>query len=70
MTPYNRIFSLNQTGLNHSQIEKELGGTATRRTIISALRLANECGFHYSPEDGLSQSVYKNPSCHVFFKEE
>lgn len=56
MTPYNRIFSLNQTGLNHSQIEKELGGTATRKTIISALRLANECGFHYSPGDGLTDA--------------
>ena len=56
MTPYNEIFSLNHNGLNHSQIEKELGGTVTRKTIISALRLADEYGFHFSPEGGLTDA--------------
>lgn len=56
MTPYNEIFSLNQNGLNHSQIEKELDGTVTRKTIISALRLAEEYGFHYNPENGLTDA--------------
>lgn len=56
MTPYNEIFSLNQNGLNHSQIETVLGGTVTRKTIISALRLADEYGFHYSPGSGLTDA--------------
>lgn len=56
MTPYNEIFSLNQNGLNHSQIEKVLGGTVTRKTIISALRLADEYGFHYNPGSGLTDA--------------
>ena len=56
MTPYNGIFSLSQSGFDHSQIEKQLGGTVTRKTIISALRLADECGFQYNPEDGLTDT--------------
>ena len=55
MTPYNDIFALHQNGLNHSQIERELG-TVTRKTIISALQLAEKYSFHYNPEDGLSDT--------------
>ena len=55
MTPYNDIFVLHQTGLNHSQIERKLG-TVTRKTIISVLQLAEKYSFRYNPEDGLSDT--------------
>lgn len=55
MTPYNDIFALDQNGLNHSQIERELG-TVTRKTIISVLQLAEKYSFHYNPEAGLSDT--------------
>ena len=55
MTPYNEIFTLNQEGLNHSQIEKALG-TVTRKTIISALKLAETIGFRYNSKDALSDA--------------
>lgn len=56
MTPYNDIFLLDQHGFNHSQIEKELGGTITRKTIISALYLAEKYGFHYNAKDELTDA--------------
>ena len=55
MTPYNDIFRLKQQGMNNSQIEHALG-TVSRKTIITALKLAEEKGFVFNSDTVMSDT--------------
>lgn len=58
MTPYNQIFQMHAEGANNSEIERCLG-TVTRKTIITALKLADEMGFAYQPDEKSDTEIHR-----------
>ena len=55
MTPYNQIFQLHKDGMNNSQITSQLGNV-TRKTVITALKLAEQNNFTYPPQEPLTDT--------------
>lgn len=55
MTPYNRIFQLHAEGKNNSEIVRIIGDVS-RKTVITALQLADELKFVYSSEKAMSDT--------------
>lgn len=53
MTPYNKILQLHTAGRNNTEIVR-LIGDVSRKTVITVLKLAEEFGFVYPPDNELS----------------
>lgn len=53
MIPYNEIFRFHIKGKNNTEIARIIG-RVSRKTVITALQLADKMGFVYSPENVMS----------------
>lgn len=53
MTPYNRIFQLHMEGKNNTEIVR-LVGAVSRKMVITVLKLTEEFGFTYPPDNEMS----------------